>query len=62
MIAPYSTCLLPCVTVFQPGGSVGIRRIDAGGLASMFEKEVDLYMDEKILQPLRLAIEEDLRL
>ena len=38
------------------------HQANAGELASMFEKEVDLYMDEKILQPLRLAIEEDLRL
>lgn len=31
-------------------------------LLEMFEKEIDLYLEEKILQPLCLAVEEDLRL
>lgn len=38
------------------------RHVKPDDLLKMFEKEIDKYMEGKVLQPLCLAIEEDLRL
>ena len=38
------------------------HQVQPEDLLGSFEKQVDKYLEEKILQPLRLAIEEDLRL